>query len=73
MTEMTKTTAASSDHAELISALVRDARAAQAVLAQSSHDRRVAALTNAAALIRGAATEILARNGLDVARAVRKT
>ena len=69
MTEMTKTAAASSDHAELISALVRDARAAQAVLAQSSHDSRVAALANAAALIRGAATEILARNGMDVARA----
>ena len=34
MTEMTKTTPASSDHAALISALVRDARAAQAVLAQ---------------------------------------
>ena len=69
MTEMTKTTPASSDHAALISALVRDARAAQAVLAQSSYDQRVAALANAAMLIRGAATDILARNALDVARA----
>ena len=69
MTEMTKTTPASSDHAALISALVRDARAAQAVLAQSSYDQRVAALANAAMLIRGAAADILDRNALDVARA----
>ena len=71
MTEMTRTpqAAASCEHAALISQLVRDARAAQTVLAQSSYDQRVAALANAAALIRGAADDILGRNALDVARA----
>ena len=71
MTEMTRTlqATASCEHAALISQLVRDARAAQTVLAQSSYDQRVAALANAAALIRGAADDILGRNALDVARA----
>jgi len=71
MTEMTRTPQATApcQHAALISQLVRDARAAQTVLAQSSYDQRVAALANAAALIRAAADDILGRNALDVARA----
>ncbi|MEC8643229.1 MAG: glutamate-5-semialdehyde dehydrogenase [Pseudomonadota bacterium] len=56
-------------HAEMISALVRDARAAQSVLAQSSYAARIAALTHAAVRIRGAVDDILARNQLDVTRA----
>ena len=57
------------DHAALISALVRDARASQSVLAQSSYESRVAALSQAAALIRGSKEAILERNAMDVARA----
>ena len=56
-------------HAAMISALVRDARTAQSALAQSTYDARIAALTHAAALIRGAVDDILARNAVDVARA----
>jgi glutamate-5-semialdehyde dehydrogenase len=73
MTEMSNTGGnAANDHvahATMISALVRDSRAAQSVLAQSTYEARIAALTQAAALIRGAMDEILARNALDVARA----
>ena len=71
MTEMTKTTpdTAPCEHTALISALVRDARAAQTILAQSAYEARVAALANAATLIRGATNDILARNAADVARA----
>ncbi|MEC7304397.1 MAG: glutamate-5-semialdehyde dehydrogenase [Pseudomonadota bacterium] len=57
------------DHAALISALVRTARAAQAALAMSSFDQRKAALHAAATLIRDNEAEILERNGSDVARA----
>ena len=57
------------DHAAMISALVRDARASQSVLAQSSYESRVAALSQAAALIRGSKEAILERNAMDVARA----
>ena len=57
------------DHRAMISGLVRAARAAQTVLAQSSHETRIAALTNAANLIRAATDDILARNRMDVARA----
>ena len=70
MTEMSKTgSQAANDHAAMISALVHDSRAAQLVLAQSSYEARIAALTQAATLIRGATDEILARNALDVTRA----
>ncbi|MEX0503317.1 glutamate-5-semialdehyde dehydrogenase [Alphaproteobacteria bacterium LSUCC0719] len=70
MTDMSKNSSqAASDHAALISALVRDARAAQSALALSAYELRTAALTNAAALIRGARDDILARNALDVTRA----
>ena len=76
MTEMSKTGsqtandhAAHAAHAAMISALVGDSRAAQSVLAQSAYEARIAALTQAAALIRGATGEILARNALDVTRA----
>ena len=71
MTEMTKTTPdkAPCDHTALISALVRDARAAQTILAQSAYEARVAALANAATLIRGATNDILERNAADVSRA----
>ena len=57
------------DHAELVSALVRTAREAQAALAMSSFDQRKAALHAAAGLIREHEAEILARNEADVARA----
>ena len=57
------------DHAALISALVRTARAAQAALAMSSFDQRKAALHAAATLIRDNEAKILERNGSDVARA----
>ena len=57
------------DHAALVSALVRTAREAQAVLALSSFDQRKAALHAAAGLIREHEAEILARNEADVARA----
>ena len=57
------------DHAALVSALVRTAREAQAVLAMSSFDQRKAALHAAAGLIREHEAEILARNEADVARA----
>ena len=67
MTEMSKTgSQAANDYAAMISALVHDSRAAQLVLAQSSYEVRIAALTQAAKLIRGATDEILARNALDV-------
>jgi len=70
MTDMSRTGGqAANDHAALISALVGDARAAQSVLALSAYESRIAALTNAAALIRGACDDILARNALDVTRA----
>jgi len=70
MTDMSKNSSqAASGHAALISALVRDARAAQSALALSAYESRTAALTNAAALIRGARDDILARNALDVTRA----
>ena len=73
MTEMSKTGSRTANdhaaHAIMISALVRDSRAAQSVLAQSSCGARITALTQAAALIRGATDEILARNALDVTRA----
>lgn len=73
MTEMSKTgNRTGSDHAAhaaMISALVRDSRAAQSTLALSAYEVRIAALTQAAALIRGSVDEILARNALDVARA----
>jgi len=57
------------DHAGLISAMVRTARAAQAALAQSSHEARCEALRRAAAMIRERQDDILARNAADVARA----
>ena len=57
------------DHAALVSALVRTAREAKAVLAMSSFDQRKAALHAAAGLIREHEAEILARNEADVARA----
>jgi len=57
------------DHAGLISALVRTARGAQAVLALSSHEARCTALRRAAAMIRDRQDEILERNAADVARA----
>ena len=66
MTTMTKNT---EGHRELISALVRDARKAQAALALSSHAARQDALSQAASLIRSHEDEILARNAKDVARA----
>lgn len=70
MTQMPQTAGhGDGDHAAMISALVRDARAAQSVLAQSSYDSRVAALAQAATLIRESEEAILERNALDVARA----
>jgi len=67
MTDMSRNgSQAANGHAALISALVRDARAAQSALALSVYESRTAALTNAAALIRGARDDILARNALDV-------
>ena len=57
------------DHAGLISALVRTARGAQAVLALSSHEARCNALRQAAAMIRDRQDQILERNAADVARA----
>ena len=57
------------DHAALVSALVRTAREAQAVLGMSSFDQRKAALHAAAGLIRKHEAAILARNEADVARA----
>ena len=57
------------DHAALVSALVRTAREAQAVLAMSSFDQRKAALHAAAELIREHKAEILPLNEADVARA----
>ena len=57
------------DHAALVSALVRTAREAQAVLALSSFDQRKAALHAAAGLIREHEAKILERNEADVARA----
>jgi len=73
MTEMSKTDSRTATdqatHTAMISALVRDARAAQSVLAQSPYKVRIAALTHAAALIRRSMDDILARNQLDVTRA----
>ena len=70
MIEMPKTGRQTANHhAAMISTLVHDSRAAQLVLAQSSYEVRIAALTQAATLIRGATDEILARNALDVTRA----
>ena len=70
MTEMSKTgSQVANHHAAMISALVSDSRAAQSVLAQCSYETRIASLTQAAALIRRATDEILARNALDVTRA----
>ena len=57
------------DHAALVSALVRTAREAQAVLALSSFDQRKAALHAAVGLIREHEAKILERNEADVARA----
>ncbi|MGB2410060.1 MAG: glutamate-5-semialdehyde dehydrogenase [Candidatus Puniceispirillaceae bacterium] len=70
MTQMLKTGGqAATDHKAMISALVRDSRAAQSVLALSSHEARIKALKQAATLIREAENDILARNRLDVERA----
>lgn len=57
------------DHSQLISDLVVTARAAQSVLAQSSHEARASALQHAATLIRAHADEIMANNGTDLDRA----
>ena len=57
------------DHSQLISDLVVTARAAQSVLAQSSHAARASALQHAAALIRAHADEIIAYNRTDLDRA----
>lgn len=57
------------DHSQLISDLVVTARAAQSVLAQSSHEARASALQHAATLIRGHADEIIAHNRTDLDRA----
>ena len=57
------------DHRKLISALVHDARKAQAELALSSHSARQDALRQTANLIRSHENEILTGNANDVARA----
>ena len=57
------------DHSQLISDLVVTARAAQSVLAQSSHEARASALQHAATLIRAHADEIMAHNRTDLDRA----
>ena len=57
------------DHSQLISDLVVTARAAQSVLAQSSHEARGSALQHAATLIRAHADEIMAHNRTDLDRA----
>ncbi|MBL6624304.1 MAG: glutamate-5-semialdehyde dehydrogenase [Alphaproteobacteria bacterium] len=57
------------DHSQLISDLVVTARAAQSVLAQSSHEARASALQHAATLIRAHADEIMAHNCTDLDRA----
>ena len=57
------------DHTGLISAMVSTARSAQAALALSSYDARIAALHQAAVMIRERTDDILARNAADVARA----
>ena len=57
------------DHSQLISDLVVTARAAQSVLAQSSHEARASALQHAATLIRAHANEIMAHNRTDLDRA----
>ena len=57
------------DHSQLISDLVVTARAAQSVLAQSSHEARASALQHAATLIRAHADEIMANNRTDLDRA----
>ena len=54
------------DHSQLISDLVVTARAAQSVLAQSSHEARASALQHAATLIRAHADEIMAHNRTDL-------
>ena len=54
----------------LISKLVANARAAQKVMANSSHDARQAALRAAASQIRDRSTDILATNATDVQRAI---
>ena len=75
MTEMSRTgshaTTDHAAHAAMISALVHDSRAAQSIMAQSGYKARIAALTHAAARIRGAVDDILARNEVDVARAAK--
>ena len=57
------------DHSQLISDLVVTARAAQSVLAQSSHEARASALQHAATLIRAHADEIMVHNRTDLDRA----
>ena len=57
------------DHSQLISDLVVTARAAQSVLAQSSHEARASALQHAATVIRAHAGEIMAHNRTDLDRA----
>ena len=67
MTPNEQTTIA--DHHQLISDLVVTARAAQSLLALSSHAVRASALQHAAALIRAHADEIIAHNHTDLDRA----
>ena len=67
MTPNEQTTIA--DHHQLISDLVVTARAAQSLLALSSHAVRASALQHAAALIRAHADEIIAHNRTDLDRA----
>ena len=67
MTPNEQTTIA--DHHQLISDLVVTARAAQSLLALSSHAARASALQHAAALIRAHADEIIAHNRTDLDRA----
>ena len=64
MTPNEQTTIA--DHHQLISDLVVTARAAQSLLALSSHAARASALQHAAALIRAHADEIIAHNRTDL-------
>ena len=64
MTPNEQTTIA--DHHQLISDLVVTARAAQSLLALSSHAVRASALQHAAALIRAHADEIIAHNRTDL-------
>ena len=66
MTPNEQTTIAT--HRQMISDLVTTARAAQSVLALSSHAMRTAALTQAAAQIRAHKNSILAHNQTDLER-----